>query len=96
MLKRLSLLFLVVSLYACGSKLDGTYVDKNGLFEYRFRPNGKVQMTTKIFGLTNEMEMPYEIEDDKVKIGTPQGSVLLTIKSDGSLEGMGTVFTKKK
>ena len=44
-----------------------------------------------------ETEMEYKVEDGKVKIGSPQGTLVMAILEDGSIQGpMGMKLTKKK
>jgi hypothetical protein len=41
--------------------------------------------------------MEYRVEDGKVKIGSPQGALVMPILEDGSIQGpMGIKFTKQK
>jgi len=83
----------VASLSACGSGLDGTYTDEMGVVSYTFSSGGKVAVTT--MGIETETE--YRVEDGKVKIGSPQGSLVMTILEDGSIQGpLGVRLTKQK
>jgi len=85
-------LALIVSLTACGSGLNGTYTDASGMVSYTFRPGGKVTMTA----MGVETETDYTVEGRKVKIGSPQGALVMTILDDGSIQGpMGMVLTKQ-
>jgi len=44
-----------------------------------------------------EVEMKYEVEDNKVKLVTPGGNLVLTLQDDGSIKGpMGIRLEKKK
>ena len=88
--------FLVVAaavlLSACGSKLDGTYKDEMGMVSYTFK-SGKVLMTTMGTG----MELDYKVEDEKVKIVLPQGTMVMNILKDGSIQGpAGIKLVKQK
>jgi hypothetical protein len=48
------------------------------------------------FGVETEAEMEYKVENGKVKIGSPQGTIVMNILEDGSIQGpMGIKFTKK-
>jgi hypothetical protein len=92
-MKKLSVAVLAIFLSACGSGLDGTYTDSTGIASYTFKSGGKVAMST--MGI--ETEMQYKVEDGKVKIGSPQGSLVMTILEDGSIQGpMGMKLTKQK
>jgi hypothetical protein len=88
-MKKIGLLVLsLLLLSACGSKLDGTtYQISNpiaGKISLKFESGGKVYM--KVMGA--ETEMKYEVDGNKVKLITPQGNQILTLREDGSLEGM--------
>jgi len=83
---------LAVCLTACGSGLDGTYTDPVGITSYTFKSGGKVALST----MGVETEMDYRVEDGKVKIDSPQGTLVMTILEDGSIEGpMGIKLTKR-
>lgn len=78
-------------LVACSSGLEGTYEDPVGLTRYTFQSNGKVVMTM----MGTEVEMTYEKEGDKIKVGTPEGRVVMTLLDDGSIQGpMGVRLTR--
>jgi len=79
-------------LTACGSPIEGTYSDEMGVTRYTFKDDDKVYMS--IMGTETELE--YSVEDNKVKIGSPQGNMVFTLNEDGSLQGpMGMKLTKK-
>ena len=83
-MKKLLLLLLISQLLACSSGIEGTYM--GGLFgstKYEFNKNGIVTVTD--FGTTVEME--YKIEDHKLKMGGPQGTVIMDILEDGTIKG---------
>lgn len=88
---------LALVLTACGSAVEGnTYEADSDLvkFSMTFGPGGKVAMTT--MGI--ETEMDYEIDGKKIKIGSPQGKMVLTLREDGVIEGWpsGLVLKQKK
>ena len=75
-------LVLISLLTSCTNKLDGTYTDSSGLLKYTFKPNGKVYQSA--MGI--ELEMPYTIEGDLIKLPVYQGvSIVLTLRGDGAL-----------
>lgn len=83
----------VAVLVACSSGLEGTYEDPMGLTRYTFQSDGKVLMTM----MGTEVEMTYEKEGDKIKVGTPEGRVVMTLLEDGSIQGpMGVKLTRKQ
>ena len=91
MYKALVVLLLIV-LSACGKKLDGTYIDDSGLLQYSFNSNGMVYQSS--MGI--EVEMPYTIEGDKIKLPIYQGvSMVLTLLADGSIQSHLGILRKK-
>lgn len=91
-MKYATFLAAIVLLVGCGSKLDGTYTDKNGMFELTFNSNGTVIHNT----MGVQVELKYDVDGKKIKIGTPQGSVIYTMLDNGSISGpMGIVLAKK-
>lgn len=93
----LLLLSAVVLLSACWSRsrLNGTYTARNaaGEMSYTFKSNAKVNASF----MGREYEGNYEIEGNRVKItGLPgEGTQVLTLLEDGSIQGMGMRFTKQ-
>jgi outer membrane lipopolysaccharide assembly protein LptE/RlpB len=84
-------LALTTVLAACGAKLDGTYADEMGVSSYTFK-SGKVVVSALGMGT----EMDYKVEDNKVKIVSPQGTMVMNILADGSIEGpMGIKLVKQ-
>lgn len=89
----LATLALAVALVACSSGLVGTYEDPVGLTRYTFQANGKVMMRA----MGTEVELAYEKEGDKIKIGPPESRVVLTLMDDGSLQGpLGVKLTRQQ
>lgn len=82
--------FLIV-LAACGQKFSGKYADKNGMVTYDFKSNGTV--VTEGGGLSTEME--YSLEDNKIKIKNPLGTLIVPINKDGSITVMGMKLYKQ-
>ena len=80
-------------LAACGSGISGTYSDPSGMAEYTFKSNGVASMSA--MGIA--VEVKYKVEDGKVKLISPEGTVVMKILDDGSIEGpLGVKLTKKK
>ncbi|KAF0187519.1 MAG: hypothetical protein FD168_2521 [Desulfobulbaceae bacterium] len=91
-MKKIIAVAIAVLLSACGSGLDGTYKDQMGVSSYTFK-SGKVIVSAMGMG----SEMDYKVEDGKVKIVSPQGTMVMNILKDGSIEGpMGIKLTKQK
>jgi hypothetical protein len=90
---KILVIFLLLLLTACGNKLDGTYVDGTGLLKYTFKSNGKVYQSA----MGVEMELPYIIEGDKIKLPINQGvNMVLTLQADGTIEApMGILLRKQ-
>ncbi len=81
---RASVIVALLILSACGSGIEGTY-SNGGPVEYTFKSNGTVVMTASMMGVTQETEVKYEVEGNKVKLITGEGALLLTLHEDGSL-----------
>ena len=90
-LRLIPLLALSVLLAACGAKIDGTYADDMGVTTYTFK-SGKVIVSALGMGT----EMDYKVEDNKVKITSPQGTMVMDILADGSIQGPLGMTLKKK
>lgn len=79
-------------LAACGSGINGTYADSTGMMKFKFEGD---KVTQSAMGI--QVEMKYEVDGDKVKILNPQGTLVMTRQSDGSILGpLGIVLTKQK
>lgn len=90
-MKKLFLVSMILLLSACGSKLDGTYKNNDGL-QLTFNSNGTVSTTM----LDMEMELSYEVNGNKIKVQFPQGDQIWTLKEDGSIDaGFLGKYTKK-
>ena len=85
---------------ACSKGLDGEYVDDSGMFTFKFKSNGKVEITTKVMGTQQVQEMDYRLEEGKVKLGASGGpQQVMPIDKNGCLEAgglMGKMCKKKK
>ena len=69
------------------SKLDGTTYELTNPFgkvSLKFESGGKVYMS--VMGV--ETEMTYEVDGNRVKLISSLGNQILTLREDGSLEGM--------
>lgn len=94
-MNKIYLAIAVLLLSACGSNVEGTYSDNMGITSYTFDSGDKVLMSA----MGTEVEMNYEVDGDKVKLGTPEGkgNLVLTLLEDGSMKGpMGMKLTKQK
>ena len=86
-------IFLCLFFSSCGSGLDGTYSDQAEMMKYKFEPGGKVYISSFMGA---EVELDYEVDGNKVKIGGPEGKIILTLLENGSIQGpMDVVLTKK-
>ncbi len=63
--------------------MHGTYSDRMGAMQYRFRAGGNVSVA--VMGI--ETQLKYTVEGRHVKIISPQGSQVLDVLDDGTLEG---------
>ena len=83
-----AVLFYVSCLTACGSGFEGTYSDERGMSEYKFQSDGTVSISV----MGSETEMPFEMEDNKIKIGvTDDAKMVLTLGKDDTINGPGGV-----
>ena len=81
----------VLLLAACGSGLDGTYADTNGMMSVEF-DSDKAYVTTPFATIEAEVET----KDDKVILRHEQGNLVLTRGEDDTLESpMGSLKKKK-
>jgi hypothetical protein len=82
---------LAVGIIGCGSKVSGKYLAAAGAVTADFE-SGKVTMTSTI---TPQPEVDdYTVSGNQITIKSPDGNEVLTIMSDGSLQGDGVTFTK--
>ena len=100
-MKKLSFALAIIATFltACASSLDGTYTYCGGITStsYTFESGGKVTVSGSSFGFETEAEMEYKVENGKVKIGSPEGAIVMNILEDGSIEGpLGIKFTRKE
>lgn len=92
-MKKTIIAVVVASQSAFAFSLDGKYSDEAALANYTFSPDGKVIMSA--MGLQGEMN--YAVDGDKVKITTPQGTLVMAILNDGSIRGpMGMTLSKQQ
>jgi hypothetical protein len=98
---QLFLLSVVLLLSGCWlrSRLNGTYVNSNGIIgttSLTFKSNGKVIVAF----MDRELEGNYELDGNKIRITYPQrpeeGTQIMTLLEDGSIEGPGGKYTKQK
>lgn len=90
---RILLLLFLLLLSGCGLDLDGTYVDSMGLTSYTFKSGGKAYVGA--MGL--ESEISYEVDDDRIRLTTSGGGIILRLMKDGTLQGpMNIIYTKQK
>ena len=72
----------LATLWGCGPRVDGVYVDASGATQYEFRPGGEVFIS--VLGTT--VTAQYEVNAERILVSGPQGTVVL-IRKDGRLEG---------
>lgn len=88
---------LAILLAACGGGLEGTFEDQMGMSAYTFHGDGTVVQSTAIAGM--EVEMKYEVDDDKVRLLIPNGNgaaLVLTRIDANTLSGpMGLRLERK-
>lgn len=92
-MKKIAAVALAVLLSACGGGLDGTYTDEMGASSYTFK-SGTVTLSV---GGMGGVEMDYKVDDGKVKLMSPQGTLVMNIIDDNTIEGpMGMKLIKEK
>ena len=92
-MKKFRIVCFPLLLTACGSGMDGTYSDQLGMTTYSFKPDGKVVL--EVLGTATELS--YELDGEKLKIVSPQGNLIMTVKDKDSIVGpMGMVLARKK
>ncbi len=90
------LLFFVFFVSACSAGgLDGEYVDESGTFKFHFKPDGKVEVSSLLLGISQTREVEYKLEDGKVKVknATNGPTEVFTIISDDCIECGGLIGT---
>ena len=83
MVARSLLGLLLLALAGCSDGVEGTYADKVGFMSFRFDGDGGVVHNT--LGL--EIEMTYEVDDDRITVIGPHAEMVLQRLPDGGLEG---------
>ena len=76
---------------ACGNGVSGTYADDGNVTAYEFHGNGRA--TISVLGTTVAAE--YTIDDDKVLVTSPQGTVVLRRNGDHLYGPMGLELVRK-
>ena len=85
-------LALWLGLAACArEELQGTYEDELGMTRYEFRGNGRVEVS--VLGATVLAE--YRLDDDKVLVSGPQGTLVLTRRNEELHGPMGLVLVRR-
>lgn len=77
-------------LVACGGSAGGTYVDSDGGTAMTLS-SGTAQLD---LGPT-KVQMKYSVDGDKIVLHSPQGDLVLTRHSDGTLETPWGTWKKK-
>ncbi len=90
-MKKISAFALALLLAACGSKLDGTYKEASSGETMTFKGDKVIISTMGV-----KQETDYKVEDKQVKITSPMGILVMSINSDGSIEGPGGSTFRKQ
>jgi len=73
---------------ACDSGFEGTYSDERGAMEYKFTSDGIVSISA----MGSETEMPFEVEENKIKMGSDsEAKIVFTLGDDGTIKGPGGI-----
>ena len=70
---------------ACGNEISGTYTDDANVTAYEFHADGRA--TISVLGAT--VAADYTLDDDKVLVSSPQGTVVLRRSGDHLYGPMG-------
>lgn len=84
---KIPLLF-YVSLYlgGCSQGISGDYGGEGCLYEMSFKPDGKVYISGKIFGIKSpESEGTYEVDGERVVVRSSDRKNIIFRKKDDSL-----------
>ena len=90
-MRRFVAVALAFVLSACGSGISGIYADPGNDLILTFNSNGKVD----IKGWGGIVERNYRIEGRNIKLETPEGTMVLPIGDDGSIDVGGTRVFKR-
>jgi hypothetical protein len=77
---------------ACGSKVEGTYSNANGLAVLDLKSGGKA--TTTLMG--ESADCSYSVEDKQINLECEKDKSVFKINSDGSLTGPGFIGIMRK
>lgn len=88
MLTAISSAFLIS---ACGNSVSGTYADDGNVTAYEFHGDGRA--TISVLGTSVAAE--YTIDDDKVLVTSPQGTVVLRRNGDHLYGPMGLELVRR-
>ena len=77
-------------LAACGSRMSGHYKNPNELMEIEFKSGNTAYLS--MVGTT--LEVQYRVDGDHIVFDTPQGQLVFTKISNGTLEGAGFVLSR--
>jgi hypothetical protein len=83
MSRLLTVALLGLLLGACGGSMSGTYENESGLMRYTFSSDGTVVQSA----MGVEVEMTYEVVDDRVLLQSPVGELVLKRIDRDTLEG---------
>ena len=87
-----ALLCAVLASAACGSKVNGTYSNENGMIVLDVRSGGKASLTL----MGQVAECTYEVEKEKLTLDCKGDKSVFVIHDDGSLTGPGFVGLLRK
>jgi hypothetical protein len=77
-------------LAACGSRMSGHYKNPNEMMEVEFKGSNTAYLS--MIGTT--LEVKYRVDGDHIVFDTPQGQLVFTRNSNGTLEGAGFVLSR--
>jgi len=96
MKKLLLAAFCILIITGCGSGLEGTYSDKDGVMTVIFDGDDHCSVTVKNMGIEDTKTFEYKMDGNKIKFSNGSETKFIPINDDGSIVIMGITLAKKK
>lgn len=77
---------------SCSGDFSGTFADQAGVTTYEFRADGRVDIS--VLGTTVAAE--FKLDDDRILVTSPQGTVVLTRNDDRLYGPMGLELVRQR
>lgn len=89
-MRRLAICSLLL-MAACEPDVSGVWTEQAGLGTYEFMGDGQARITV----LGTSVAARYLVDDDRVVVSSPQGTVVLTVRDDQLIGPMGLVLSRR-